>query len=440
MERAPYLVVGAGLAGLSSGIALGSDAVVLEREHRAGGLVRSKCVDGFWFDWVIHLLHVQEARTESLLLGLPDHHLERCPPEAWVETSAGVARFPIQAHLATLEPKTVERCIESLKHEASRASSAPRHYEDVLEQAFGKELCKLFFTPYNRKMWRRPLNEITADPSLWNLHRPSIDAVIRGADPTSSITPAYNSRAFYPRPPIGFPVRGMEVISAGMAAEVHDLRLQHEVVAIHPEDQTLSVSTPNGTQRMGWEKNLVNTMPLPRTIACCDNVPIDLRAACKSMVHNLVVSVGLNIRGQRPDVGHWRYYADPELPFTRLVFLHEFDPHMAPADGWPLLVEVPLRAEEGFSEAQVIEDVITGVRRCGVLPAGSEIEAAHVLVADPAYVCFSEESLAATEAALTFLRGWGIEPLGRYGRWQYLSMAQVIESGLALGAKLKEEP
>ena len=37
-----------------------------------------------------------------------------------------------------------------------------------------------------------------------------------------------------------------------------------------------------------------------------------------------------------------------------------------------------------------------------------------------------------------FLREQGIEPLGRYGRWQYLSMAQVIESGLSLGRQLVE--
>ena len=37
---------------------------------------------------------------------------------------------------------------------------------------------------------------------------------------------------------------------------------------------------------------------------------------------------------------------------------------------------------------------------------------------------------------MNFLREQGIEPLGRYGRWQYLSMAQVIDSGLALGNQL----
>ena len=115
MERAPFLVVGAGLAGLSAGIALGEDAIVVERDSRAGGLVRTGCFNDFWFDYVIHLLHVQESRTEELLMGLPEHHLERCPPTAWVETAAGVARFPLQHHLASLEPETIARCIDGLR-------------------------------------------------------------------------------------------------------------------------------------------------------------------------------------------------------------------------------------------------------------------------------------------------------------------------------------
>jgi protoporphyrinogen oxidase len=439
MERAPFLVIGAGLAGLSSGIALGNDAIVLEAESRAGGLVRSECFDGFWFDHVIHLLHVQENSAEELLMGLPEHHLQRCPPTAWVETTAGTARFPLQHHLSSLEPEAIERCIRSLEVASQASAAAPSNYLEVLQQAFGEALCELFFVPYNRKMWKRPLDQITAAPTLWNLHRPSLDEVIRGARKDAEITASYNSRAFYPRPPTGADLRGMEVISAGMAGKVPDLRLQHRIEAIHPEDKSLTVTSPEGTTRIGWERALVCTMPLPVAIACCDNSSPQLRESCAQMPHNLVLSVALSIRGPRPDLGHWRYYPDPSLPFTRLIFLHEFDPEMAPQDGWPLLAEVPLPAEANHSQDDVLEDVCAAVQRCGVLGADSEIEAAHVLVANPAYVCFTDHSIAATEAASQFLREQGIEPLGRYGRWQYLSMAQVIESGLSLGRQLLQE-
>ena len=437
MESAPYLIAGAGLAGLSSGVTLADQAVVLETSDRPGGLVRTECFNGFWFDHVIHLLHVQEQASEDLLLGLPDHYLEPCPPTAWVETEEGTARFPLQLHLSSLNPDAIERCIQSMREAiASMGESSPSNFQEALEATFGKALCELFFFPYNQKMWRRPLSEITADPNLWTLHRPSLEEVIQGAIPGSATKPAYNSRAFYPRPPPHSPIRGMQVISAGLADRLPDLRLEHEVTGIHPREKCLTVRTGAGEKRIAWKKALISTLPLPRALELCDDVPESLSHAAKSMRHNLVVSLGLSIRGRRPSLGHWRYYADPSLPFTRLVFLHEFDPDLAPADGWPLLAEVPLPSEIAVSPAELREQVIEGVHRCGVLNGNCQIEAVNILVADPAYVCFTDESIAAAESALAFLRSHGIEPLGRYGRWQYSSMSQVIESGVALAEDL----
>jgi len=158
VEHAPFLIAGAGLAGLSSGIALGSRAIVLESGARAGGLVQTECYDGFWFDRVIHLLHVQDDAAERTLLDLPNHHLAACPPTAWVDTKEGTARFPLQYHLASLKKATVDRCIEDLRTARNtREESPPSNYREALESTFGRTLCELFFFPYNRKMWKRPL-------------------------------------------------------------------------------------------------------------------------------------------------------------------------------------------------------------------------------------------------------------------------------------------
>jgi len=400
-------------------------------------LVQTECYDGFWFDRVIHLLHVQDDAAERTLLDLPNHHLAACPPTAWVDTKEGTARFPLQYHLASLKKATVDRCIEDLRTARNtREESPPSNYREALESTFGRTLCELFFFPYNRKMWKRPLREITAAPTFWTLHRPSLDEITRGAQANAATTPAYNSNAFYPRPPSNSAIRGMEIISAGMAKEVADLRLNHEIIAIHPRKKCISVRTASGEDCIAWEKALISSLPLPTAIELCDEVPEGVSRASRNMEHNLVVSVGLSIRGRRPSRGHWRYYPDENLPFTRLVFLHEFDSELAPEDGWPLLAEIPLPAHSTLSHSEICDQVIDGVQACGVLEAGNTIEAVNVLVADPAYVCFTDEGIAAAELAREFLRGQTIEPLGRYGNWEYSSMAQVIASGMALAKDL----
>ena len=140
--------------------------------------------------------------------------------------------------------------------------------------------------------------------------------------------------------------------------------------------------------------------------------------------------MALKIR--RPDLGHWRYYADESIAFTRLVFLHAFDPLLAPAEGWPLLAEIPQRAEDAReSDAALVSRVEADVARSGVLAPRSRIVDAHVIAVDPAYVVFSRESGETIERARSFFSARGVTPLGRYGHWRYSSMAQDLRDGYA---------
>lgn len=57
------VILGGGLAGLATAHFLGEiPNVVLEAEADAGGLCRSRTIDGFVFDYTGHLLHVREDR------------------------------------------------------------------------------------------------------------------------------------------------------------------------------------------------------------------------------------------------------------------------------------------------------------------------------------------------------------------------------------------
>ena len=61
-----FLVLGAGLSGLSCGISLleaGHDVTILENEPSVGGLCRSFRKDGFTFDYGPHFLFGQEIRN-----------------------------------------------------------------------------------------------------------------------------------------------------------------------------------------------------------------------------------------------------------------------------------------------------------------------------------------------------------------------------------------
>ncbi|WP_405773772.1 protoporphyrinogen/coproporphyrinogen oxidase [Streptomyces sp. NBC_00859] len=432
--EADTVILGGGLSGLAAASGPGDEAVVLEAQDRPGGLVRTERIGDYWFDHVIHLLYFSHPVVEERVTALLGDVLQPCPPVSWIETSAGDTRFPIQLNLAGLEPAARAACLTDLEAAHERPLPAA-DYEKLLLNAFGRSLCELFFFPYNRKLWRRPPSELSASGFHWNLTRPSVADVVRGADPGREVAQGYNSRGWYPRP-AGPGRRGMEVLSQALAAQVPGLRLRHTVEGIDPLSRTVTARTPQGTARFRYVRDCVSTLPLPVTVALCSTAPADLVERCAALPRNRVRSVALAVRGPRPaGTGHWRYYTREDVPFTRLVFMTEFDPGMAPPDGWGLLAEVVERAEEApCSDSALIEQVITGVRAVGLLSEADELVATRVLTCDPGYVVFTPESRAVTQEATAFLAREGVTALGRYGTWTYSSMSQVMESAFAWAA------
>ena len=220
MESHDVLVIGAGVAGLAAGWALDQKACVLEAEARPGGLVKTEELKGYWFDHVLHLLHLSDPPTEKRLKDLMDPMLVSCPPEAWVECSAGTARYPIQNHLGTLDPDAVQRILSDFRQESMREDAAmPTSHREMLLRTFGRSLCEIFFFPYHQKVWKRSLESLSPTGFQWNIARPDLEEVERGAqllgetDSNPYPPELYNHNGWYPRSTSDDTLRGMELLT-----------------------------------------------------------------------------------------------------------------------------------------------------------------------------------------------------------------------------------
>ncbi len=433
------LILGAGLTGLSAAAMLGNRAIVVERADRPGGLVRTECFDGYWFDRVVHLLYFADPVTKGRIRALMGDDLTPCVPSAWVECSGGTVHFPFQMHLGGLDRDTTSRCVRDFtKASFGPEQPAPTNFEERLLQTFGRAMCETFFFPYNRKMWKRPLNTLAPSGFQWNMARPDFNQVMQGVLRPGEDSHNYNSEGWYPRPARGFPVRGMEVLSYVLARQAADVRLQHSVEAIDLETRTVTVRHGEKVEQFRFREACCASLPLPQVVAMCRQAPEELRLACGTLTCNRVLSAAFSIRGPRPSSrGHWRYYTDESLIFTRLIYLHEFDPDCAPEDGWALLAEITEPAEGPLPDPRVVlEHARADILRAGALPEDCRIIDQHLMIADPAYVVFTTENQAVIERARQFLEDHGIMPLGRYGRWEYSSMAQVMRDGFGWGEQM----
>jgi hypothetical protein len=241
----------------------------------------------------------------------------------------------------------------------------------------------------------------------------------------------------------------MEVLSAALAGEASDIRLAHTVESIDLDARTVLARGPSGTTEFRYRRGCLSTLPLPALVSMCRQSDETDRHLASGLLRNRVITAAFSIEGPRPQGrGNWRYYADESLVFTRLIYLHEFDPGIAPPEGWVLMAEVTERAEDPMQgEVDVMERIRRDVLAAGAIPADCRIVDEHMLVVDPAYVVFTPGNAASMEHLRAKFVAGGVTPLGRYGRWEYSSMAQVMRDGFAwaeaalgsTGPELREE-
>ena len=231
----------------------------------------------------------------------------------------------------------------------------------------------------------------------------------------------------------------MERLSMELAGFVADLRCNMCVKLVDLANREILISTNSGnTIRVNYRKSLISTIPMPNLVLMLEDPPIEVVEKVKRLTWNRVYSVMLPIRGDRPkDCGHWRYYANENVCFTRLVFMHAFDPLSAPEDGWGLLVEITEDSTEPVSSSEcIIEQTLRDLDRISAIPKGNRILPGRVIVNDPAYTVFTHETDEIVSDVLDFLLSNNVYSVGRFGRWEYSSMAQVIIDGLELGGTL----
>ena len=107
-----FVILGAGVTGLSAAMELKEPALIIEKESKAGGLVRTHCFNnGYWFDHVLHLLHFKDNIIQHRITSLMGDVLQPCPPTAWIECSAGTVLYPFQLNLGALNNEVKKQCI-----------------------------------------------------------------------------------------------------------------------------------------------------------------------------------------------------------------------------------------------------------------------------------------------------------------------------------------
>ncbi len=433
------VIVGAGLAGLSTAYHLsGVPYRVFEREQEVGGLCRSYKKDGFTFDYTGHLLHFRQPEIKALVERLLAGRLQKHARQSFIYSHRTYTEYPFQVNTYGLPPEVVRECllgfIATLTHPSTMLRPQERSFKAWILDNLGAGMAKHFMVPFNEKLWRVPLDELTSDWVSWLVPKPELQDVVNGALGIKDKAFGYNPSFLYPAGD------GIKVLPESFVPGITHLFNHCELEEIDTKKRRARFrNRQTGRVQDEEYQSLVSTIPIPELVRRCKEFPAALKEAADKLRWVSVYNVNLAFKRERVSDKHWLYFPEPEFPFYRVGFPTNFSPALGRAGCSSMYVEISHRPTEHQSGEELIESSRRGMERAGIIKPDDEMVVADVKDLRYAYVYFDQHRAKAVPAILAALERCGVYSIGRYGRWEHTSMEDAIGQGKQLAERLRAQ-
>ncbi len=430
-------ILGAGVSGLALSRFLvegghpQSDIHLFEAAPVAGGLCRSKTVDGFTYDVTGgHILFSKDAGIMQWMkdcAGGDDAFVQRDRntkirfDDRWVQ-------YPFENGLGDLPDQAKFDClkgyVESWHERKKTGSPAPTDFKSWIQWRFGSGIAQHFMDPYNEKIWKRPLEDISSSWVAGRVPDAPVDDVLRSA--IGIRTEGYTHQAIFYYPKQG----GFQAITDGMASTLTDqirLNTPAESVIRHGE---------------GWRVNgedfdrVVNTIAMNELPGILPDMPDEMARTMRGLSFNSITCflVALD-REEHPNLS-WIYLPQTKQgPVNRATYMSNYSPGNAPEGKTSFLLEVTYPGGSPEPGPELEDEVLRGVENAGLLRRD------EVLFCDRdsskyAYIVYDHHLAERRARAIQWCEENGIEPLGRFGHYDYFNSDQCTIAARDLAHRL----
>jgi protoporphyrinogen oxidase len=423
-------ILGGGVSGLTLARRLreaGLECVVFEAAAKTGGLCASESVDGYTYDVAGgHILYSKDRTVLDWMIAQVDGGCERRERHTKIYLDGRFVHYPFENGLGDLDkPQTFECLMGYLDAAWKRRNGAraPKDFRDWISYRFGEGIARIFMRPYNEKIWKHPLEDLSTEWVEGRVPDAPIEDVVRAAIGLRTEGYAHQAIFYYPRR------GGFQAIADGIAKPIRDVvRLRTPAAEVRRAGATFRV---NGEEF----DRVVSTIPLPELAKILPELDPSARDAARDLRFTSLTTVAIGVDHGRLPPYSWVYLPSPEQgPANRITYLTNYSAEVAPAGKGLILAEATC-AGEPRKDAAFVREIVDGLERAGLLRR-SEVSATHASSVRYAYIVFDLGFRARLDAALAGVHSLGVETLGRFGRFEYVNSDHCVAGAFALAARM----
>lgn len=404
MTQVKYLIIGAGISGLTAANYLKKDYLLIEKENEPGGYCRTIHRGDYVWDYAGHFFHFKTDEFRRLFHeNIPEQDIISQTKRTKILYKGQLVDYPFQTNIHQLEKQEFIDCLYDLFQRKEKTEYSD--FLDMLYGKFGKSIVEKFLKPYNEKLYACDLHQLDKDAMGRFFPYADIPQII--ANMKREQDSSYNSTFLYPRN------------GAGSFLDVLYRRLDATEVCLGCTltrvDAERKLAYTDGGEEISFEY-LINTAPLNHFLAMLGtDAALELNGR---LSYNKVLVFNLGFSKKSAFKEHWIYVPDKDVNYYRIGF---YD-NILSTDKLSMYVEIGYPKDAAVDTEQQLALTLENLKRCGIVTEDNSLIASSTILMDPAYVHIRRDTEAAIAEMKRSLAVSGIHTIGRYGGWTYCSM------------------
>ena len=396
-----YLIIGAGISGLTFANYADGDYLIIEKEDEVGGYCRTIKRKDYVWDYAGHFFHFSTDEFKKKFLDSVDpDEIKYKDKNTKIIYKGDLIDYPFQTNIHQLEKEEFIDCLYDLFHREEKEEYSS--FLDMLYGKFGKSIVEKFLKPYNEKLYAVDLTTLDKDAMGRFFPYADIPAIIDNMKANKDST-SYNNSFLYPKSGAGSFIQILYD-----ALDKSKVLLRHRVTKINNEEKTAELDDGS---KISYEY-LINTSPLNEFLSYFEGEEFEKLRQSLSYNKVLVFNLGFNKKSKYTQE-HWFYIPDKGVNFYRIGFydnIHDAD--------------------------RQLELTLENLRKLGIIDEDMELEEHSTIIMDPAYVHINTETEKKIQEFKEREAENHIYTIGRYGAWTYCSMEDCMVAAKNLAEKL----
>ena len=421
------VILGGGISGLTVSHFLNKFEIknlVIEKQNKCGGLLKTFKIKKYFFDHFIHLSHAKNSAAK-IFFAKSAKNLKINPKPNNLYKNLWIDHSP-QFHLFPLVFIEKIKIIFSYLCRYRNENFKKKNYENWLKGSYGNYFAKNFPIAYTEKYWATKSKNMSTSWIKFRMQPINFKDLVIGAFFKIYKNTFYSSQMRYPK-------QGGYESFLNILKKNKSIKLNKDIKKIDLKKKEIYL---NQGKKIKFTR-LVSTIPLPEFCQLSMNVPSKVIKASKLLrcTAGILISIGVK---EKVKMRTWFYIYDKKFKAARVYSPSKLSKFNSPKGKSSIQAEIFVDNKVNITNEYLNsakQNTIENLIKIGVFKK-KDLEVVNVKILKYANVIFDKNCSTNRNLILDYFKKHNVDFVGRFGKWAYLWSDDCFLSGKLTAEKI----